>query len=155
MLCGNVELRLYDEDCRDSLEGRSVIPTDIRDHLRQCTDCRILWDEAVADTRALSEALALQPPDRLRARLHGAYPSRPAVTHWMDWAAATWSLVGGAVGASVVGSVPLWPASLQWVGFAVGSASVLACTAVSRLHLGRMPIWPSRLLPGSVLPRYR
>lgn len=106
MLCSDFELRLYDEDSRDSLEGRSAMPADIRDHLAQCPDCRALWDEAIADTRAFSEALALSPP-----------------------------------------------AHLQWSGFAIGAATVLAGTTVSRLQLGGVGVWPVRLLAGSLTLR--
>ena len=155
MLCSEFGERLHDDDSRDALLGRTAMPTDIRAHLGECPECMAVWREAMADTRALSGALVLAPPDRVRAFLYEARPRYPRLSEWVDWAAATWSLVGGALGASFAGYVLLWPSSLQWMGFAVGAAAAAAGTTISRLDLSAVLVRPRRLLPGSLaLRRY-
>jgi predicted anti-sigma-YlaC factor YlaD len=80
MTCAEFEDRLFDEDCRAGLLGRSALPADVAEHAAQCPACARQWAEALADAQRLSRRLVVAPPPALRRDLYLAF--RPKESAW-------------------------------------------------------------------------
>lgn len=131
MTCDDMELRLYDEDCRRALLGNAPMPRDVSDHLADCVACRQLWTEAARDTVDFTRDLLLAPPPSL-ARNAAAAALRSSVRPVLGWNDMGVALTAGAVllviAALVPGADPLW----QWSGFWTGAACGLAASVMER-----------------------
>jgi anti-sigma factor RsiW len=129
MTCAGLEDRIFDEDSRAALVGRSPTPADVEEHLAACPDCAERWAEAAADARRFSEELLLEPPAALRRRLHQAFPRRAERSPGVDVTLFSRTLVAGALGASLAGGATTLP---DWAGFCVGASLGLAWAAMQR-----------------------
>jgi len=138
MICTEFEDRLFDEDCRTALLGSAPAPADVAEHTARCPECARRWAEAAADTQRLAARLVVAPPPALRQALYRA--ARPKTSGWgwgaeVDTEMLSWTIAGGAVGASLVGTMFASPQPPDWVGFCVG-ASVGFTLAVLRGSAG-------------------
>ncbi len=142
MTCEDLELRLYDEDCRRALLGHAPVPRDVADHLAGCAACREVWAEAARETVRLTRDLPMAPPPSLAENLAAA-TGRPAVRAIAGWDDAGAAIVAGAVvliaTALIPGAGPLW----QWAGVWTGAACGFAASVLDR----NVPLLPD-FLPG-------
>jgi hypothetical protein len=141
MTCGELEDRLFDEDCRSALLGQGDVPGDVAEHLGRCPACAREWSRAAAETSLLSQALVVVPPPALRGRMLRAY--RPAgrgasAGRAIGVETLFGTIAFGALGAGLAGGVP---GVSEWVGFAVGASFGLAGEAVRRAN----PSWRAPL----------
>jgi hypothetical protein len=126
MICDDLELRLYDEDCRRALIGTAPMPEDVADHVAGCSACRKTWAEAARDTVRLTRDLQLAPPPSLvrRAAAVALQPPARPLLGWYDLGVA---VIAGAVFVVVATLVPgadlLWQSAAFWTGAAGGFAA--------------------------------
>jgi hypothetical protein len=130
MTCGELEDRLFDEDCRAALVGTAAVPVDVAEHVAHCPACARRWAGAASDTRQLAERLVVSPPPAVLRDLYRA--CRPRTGSWtlrVDTDALSWAIAGGAFGASLAGGASV-PAGLpEWAGFCVGASVGLTLVA--------------------------
>jgi predicted anti-sigma-YlaC factor YlaD len=138
MTCDDLELRLYDEDCRRALLGAAPAPADVRDHLVGCAACREVWTEAARDTLRLTHDLLLKPPPALIKNLVPSTTQPLAGWYDVGTAVAAGALLS-IVAALIPGADPLW----QWTGFWTGAACGFAASVIDR----NIPL-PPLVLPG-------
>lgn len=79
--CAELELRIYDEDCRAALLRERAVPGDVARHLEGCDSCRLTWSEAATVVGSLREALTTSLPPKLCASLYGI-PRRARTARW-------------------------------------------------------------------------
>ncbi len=147
MTCADIELRLYDEDCRAALHGRSDVPRDVSVHIARCERCREVWSEAKGEMRHLAERLLADSPVEVRTALYSAFaayrPARPS--RGLLWAdLASHAIVAAALGASLLPAVlPL--AVSAGAGFFIGAAFGAGLHALRRAGIEEWtPRWPWR-----------
>jgi len=80
--CDQLELRLYDEDCRLALVNRRAAPLDVTSHLASCERCRASWAAAANEIEALRRELVEPLPADLRTLLY-SIPLRAKTGVWM------------------------------------------------------------------------
>ncbi len=106
--CTRFVERLYDEDCRRTMEAGTPAPPDMAEHIAACAECGREWEETGRDVRALPGLLIEPAPAalerHLRLRLAGA--SRPVTR--LDWPqrAAWWCAVGAAAALAAARTFP-------------------------------------------------
>jgi hypothetical protein len=119
--CDSFRDRLYDEDARAALLGRTPIPADLLAHRDACAACRQEWDEAGADLVGLPSLLAAPAPVAVvrKIRIGAAERLQPAPR--LDWnEGLAWAAIGAAVCAPVAAWVPmLSPVVLGMVGASI------------------------------------
>jgi len=142
MTCEDLELRLYDEDCRRALLGEAAVPRDVADHLAGCVACREAWTGAARDTLRLTHDLPLTQPPSLTERVVSS-ATRTAPKPAMGWFDAGTALATGALLAAatalIPGAGPLW----QWAAFWTGAAGGFAASIIDQ----NIPL-PTLILPG-------
>jgi hypothetical protein len=106
--CDSFRNRLYDEDVRSALLGRTAMPADLRAHREACAACRQEWDEAVADLAGLPALLTTPAPVAVvrKIRVGAAERLQPAPS--LDWSeGVAWAAIGAAVCAPAAAWVPM------------------------------------------------
>ena len=132
MKCHELELRLYDEDCRHALLGGAPVPRDVEAHLGGCPACRKTWSEAATDTARLSRELLFDAPPSLLAPPAPVESIGPSVRDLIGWPELSWGLTAGALAATLCGLLPAAIPWCQWTGFWTASAIGLAAAVLDR-----------------------
>lgn len=70
MRCPDLELRLFDEDCRAALFDGQPMPADVATHLASCERCRVAWDAGADEAHQWHTALRQPLPADLRTTLY-------------------------------------------------------------------------------------
>jgi len=130
VICDDLELRLYDEDCRGALLGHAPVPADVAGHLAGCATCREAWAEAARNTVAFTRDLLLPtPPSLIRNAAAALQPAARPLPGWHDFGIAlTAGAILSVVAALIPGAGPLW----QWSGFWTGAACGLVASVIDR-----------------------
>jgi len=148
MTCHELELRLYDEDCRTALLGEQAAPPDVAMHLAACGACRASWAAAAQESQAIHGALSEPLPTALRAALY-RIPLEPRASGWMARVprAASALAVGALVTIAtslVFSTAPTW--QLATFAVVVMLTTVLGQAREAGLHLAARSLlrtaWP-------------
>ncbi|NOZ93426.1 MAG: hypothetical protein GXP47_01640 [Acidobacteria bacterium] len=141
MNCHELELRLYDEDCRCALLGEAPLPRDVQAHLGRCPACRKTWSDAATDTARLSHELLFDPPPSLLTPPRSVGSEQPSFQELIGWPELSWGLTAGAVLATFCGLLPAALPWCQWTGFWTGAAIGLAAAVLERAGIALFPEW--------------
>jgi len=141
MNCDDLELRLYDEDCRHALLGETPIPRDVATHLEICPACRRVWSEAATDTLRLTHDLPLEAPPSVLTLPQPLEREKPSPRAMIGWAELGWGLTAGAVAATLCGLLPVPIPWCQWTAFWTGATLGLTAATLDRAGITLFPEW--------------
>ncbi|NOZ78642.1 MAG: hypothetical protein GXP48_05580, partial [Acidobacteria bacterium] len=97
MNCHELELRLYDEDCRHALLGETPVPGDVAAHIESCPACRKTWSGAAVDTVRLTRDLLLEAPPSVTVPAFPGESTGPSLGDIVGWGELGWAITAGAL----------------------------------------------------------